>query len=265
MGAPFDHVAQNYDDRFTNSAVGQLQRSQVWTYLENLLPELGGLDILELNCGTGEDAVMFGQKGFNVVATDVSAEMLKVTESKAERLSMQHRISSRYLDLDNLDDLVFERKFDFIFSNFGGLNCISPESMHRLLRQLPELLKPHGRFVAVIMPRFCLWESFYFLGKLKFAAMFRRLSRRGTMANLHGIELQTWYYSPGQISSWSREFFLQKRVLPVGITLPPSFLNTFFHTRRRLLAWLFRIEQKIAGIRFLATVSDHYIIDLQLR
>ncbi len=42
--------------------------------------ELKGLDILELNCGTGEDAVLFSEKGFNIVATDVSEEMLKVTQ-----------------------------------------------------------------------------------------------------------------------------------------------------------------------------------------
>src|SRR6188472_3295001 len=112
MATPFDHIADNYDRVFTNSAVGQLQRKQVWQYLESMLSQLDGLEILELNCGTGEDAVLFGEKGFNVIATDISAEMLKATEIKAHRLSMKHRVTSQYLDLENFSDILFDKKFD---------------------------------------------------------------------------------------------------------------------------------------------------------
>ena len=75
-GVPNDHIASTYDASFTRTPIGQLQRKQVWTYLEKITLELKGLDILELNCGTGEDAVLFSEKGFYIVATDVSEEML---------------------------------------------------------------------------------------------------------------------------------------------------------------------------------------------
>src|SRR5688572_4981004 len=173
MGVPFDHIASSYDSSFTQTPIGQLQRRQVWNHLEKIMTELSGLDILELNCGTGEDAVLFSEKGFNIVATDVSEEMLKVTQEKVQQYSMQHRISSQYLDLDSFDDSLFEKKFDLVFSNFGGLNCITPESFQKLLNKLPGILTPQGRFVAVIMPKFCLWESIYFLLKFQFKNAFR--------------------------------------------------------------------------------------------
>ena len=177
MAAPFDHIASTYDSVFTQSAIGQLQRKQVWQYLEQITPELQGLEILELNCGTGEDAVLFSEKGFNIVATDVSEEMLKVTQQKAHQFSMQNKISSHYLDLDSFDETLFDKKFDLVFSNFGGLNCINPESFRKLLQKLPHILNPKGRFVAVIMPKFCLWESLYFLARFQFKNVFRRWTR----------------------------------------------------------------------------------------
>src|SRR5690242_3344272 len=137
MGVPFDHMATSYDSVFTNSAIGQLQRSHVWKYIESILPQLNGIDMLELNCGTGEDAVLFSDRGFNIVATDISEEMLKVTQQKVQQYSMQHRISSQYLDLESFSETSFNKKFDLIFSNFGGLNCINPQSLQTLLKKLP--------------------------------------------------------------------------------------------------------------------------------
>jgi ubiquinone/menaquinone biosynthesis C-methylase UbiE len=153
MAAPFDHIA-TFDSVLTRSAIGQLQRKQVWNYLERIAPDLDGLEILELNCGTGDDALLFSEKGFNIVATDVSEEMLKVTVQKANQFSMQNKISSHYLDLDSFDETLFDKKFDLIFSNFGVTNCINPEALRKLLHKIPSLLSPGGRFIAVVMPKF---------------------------------------------------------------------------------------------------------------
>lgn len=79
---PFDHIASPYDSLFSRSAIGLLQRKTVWKYIEGVLPELNGFEMLELNCGSGEDAVLFGERGFNLVATDISEETMKLTEKK---------------------------------------------------------------------------------------------------------------------------------------------------------------------------------------
>jgi ubiquinone/menaquinone biosynthesis C-methylase UbiE len=235
MGVPFDHIASTYDSSFTRTPIGQLQRKQVWSYLEKITTELKGLDILELNCGTGEDAVLFSEKGFNIVATDVSEEMLKVTQEKVQQYSMQHKISSQYLDLDSFDDSLFEKKFDLIFSNFGGLNCINPESLKKLLEKIPAILSPGGRLVAVIMPKFCLWESLYFFWKLQFNNIFRRWTKEGVEAGLLGANIKTWYYHPAQIRKWTSKRFEVVATKPVGLALPPSYLQKFFSTHRRFL------------------------------
>jgi ubiquinone/menaquinone biosynthesis C-methylase UbiE len=265
MAVPFDHIATTYDATFTQSAIGQLQRKRVWNYLEEIIPQLRGFEILELNCGTGEDALMFGEKGFNIVATDVSEEMLKVTQQKAHQFSMQNKISSHYLDLDSFDETLFDKKFDLIFSNFGGLNCINPQSLQALIRKMPRLLSPGGRFVAVIMPKFSLWESAYFLLKFRFLKAFRRWTSREVVADLQGIGVKTWYFRPRQIRAWSSNHFTCVVTHPIGFALPPSYVDNFFIKRPRLLKRLDKIEQKLGRISFLSGMADHFLIDLKLK
>ena len=51
----FDSLAAKYDDLFTRSVIGRAQRGAVWEALVDRFEP--GAHILELNCGTGEDAV----------------------------------------------------------------------------------------------------------------------------------------------------------------------------------------------------------------
>ena len=265
MGVPFDHIASTYDSVFTNTAIGQIQRKSVWAYIEKVIPELGGFEMLELNCGTGEDALLFGERGFNILATDISHEMLKVTNKKAAQYSMQNRISSHYLDLDAFDETIFDKKFDLVFSNFGGLNCINPQSMKTLLQKLPLILKPGGRFIGVAMPKFCLWESFYFLCKLEPRNIFRRWTSKEVLAYLHGATVKTWYYFPNDLKQAAKEYFDFIAVKPVGVSVPPSYLENFFINKRWLLNFLNATERMIFRGSLWGRLSDHYIIDLKVK
>src|SRR5690349_668581 len=221
------------------------------------MPELKGLEILELNCGTGEDALLFSEKGFNIVATDVSEEMLKVTMQKASQYSMQNKISSHYLDLDSFDETLFEKKFDLIFSNFGGLNCINPESLQKLLQKIPRILSPGGRFVGVIMPKFCAWETLYFSLKFQFKKAFRRWTTKEVMADLQGAFVKTWYFSPRQLKKWAESKFKLMAIKPIGIALPPSYLESFFSRKKRLLKGLHGVEKKLNRFGSLSGAADH--------
>lgn len=264
MAVPFDHIASTYDSIFSNTAIGQLQRKSVWKYIEKVMGELKGFEMLELHFGSGEDADVFSEQGFNLVATDIGSEMLKLTNKKSEQFSMQDGISSHYLDLENFDGSFFDKKFDLIFSNFGGMNCINPESLKSLLNKLPMILNPGGRFIGIVMPKFCAWETIYFTLRFQFKKAFRRLTPNEVITTVDGINLKTWYYTPGQIKKWSKEKFKVVSVNPVGIILPPAYLETFTKFGNGLLMRLNYFERKISNTGLLAGLSDHFIIDLKL-
>ena len=55
----FDSLAAKYDDLFTRSMIGRAQRGAVWDALIDTFEP--GSHILELNCGTGEDALFLAR------------------------------------------------------------------------------------------------------------------------------------------------------------------------------------------------------------
>lgn len=261
---PFDHIASTYDSLYTHSPIGLLQRKRAWKYIESVLPELKGFEMLELNCGTGEDAVLFGEGGLNIVATDITEEMLKITQKKAEQYSMQNKISSHFLDLETFNENLFDKKFDLIFSNFGGINSINPASLKSLFNILPQLLNPGGRFVGVVMPRFCAWETIFFVLRFQFGKAFRRFTSKDSPCENPGTNTKTWYYHPSQLTAFSKEHFRVVSLRPIGVALPPAYLERFFTLKRRWLLRLNKIEKKFSKSSLFSGVSDNYIIDLQL-
>ena len=106
MAVPFDHIDVKNDASLTPYAIGQFQRKAVWDYLSRVTTTLDGFEILELNVGSGDDALLFGDKDFNIVATDISEVTQKVTIQKNAPFSLQGNISSQYLDLDGINETV---------------------------------------------------------------------------------------------------------------------------------------------------------------
>ena len=76
--ALFDALAATYDKDFTFTVVGKAQRQQVYDHIDAIISVPKALDILELNCGTGEDALYFASKGHQITATDISADLALV-------------------------------------------------------------------------------------------------------------------------------------------------------------------------------------------
>ena len=128
-------------------------RKNIREHVLKLLKE--GDKILELNAGTGLDAVFFAQKGFYVHTTDISDGMLNQLKKKVLLNNLQNKISIQKLSFTNLDE-VKNKKFDYIFSNFAGLNCI--QDLKVVTKNLPSLLKPGGKVTFVMMPTVCPWE-----------------------------------------------------------------------------------------------------------
>jgi ubiquinone/menaquinone biosynthesis C-methylase UbiE len=265
MYSAFDSVAIDYDAKFTQTKIGGVQRKIVWTYLNKILEGKSNLKILELNCGTGEDAVWLAKKGHNVLATDISEEMLHITEQKALHNQLSDRIETRKIDLTKIEKSDLNENFDLIFSNFGGINCIPYESLYDLPNTLIKLIKPSGRLIMVIMPTFCLWEIFYFALKLNFKKAFRRSSTKGVRTKINEMVLLANYYTPVTIKRIFRKKFISIAVKPVGFFIPPSYLEKFFSSKDKAFKLLCRLESSISNSSILANYSDHFLIDFENR
>lgn len=262
--AGFDGLAEGYDRQFTGSATGRLQREVVYRFMENKTAP--GAAVLELNCGTGEDALWLARRGCRVLATDLSAPMVAQAAAKARAAGLEQQIQTAVFDMRllgrNLPAGNPAPPYDLIWSNFGGLNCLNPDELHRLGAALPALLRPGGYFAAVVMGRFCAWESLYFLLKGRPQAAMRRLNGGPVRARLNAeTHIDTWYYAPAELRRVCPELSVRS-VQPVGCWVPPSYLDPWFARRPRLLAPLAFVENKSRG-RLWAWAADHFLILFQ--
>jgi hypothetical protein len=151
------------------------------------------------------------------------------------------------------------RPFDLIFSNFGGLNCLSPEETRALAGRLHALLRPGGRLFLVYMSRKCLWEQLYHLLKGLPEKARRRLDSGPVAAKLGGETVEVWYYDPRELAGLFHPHFRQTGLYPIGLFTPPSYLEDFFKRRRRSLGVLAALD-RLVPFPALANYADHFAI-----
>ncbi len=251
----FDVHAENYDQDFTNSIIGKAQRDRVFHFINKQQILKNKLQILEINCGTGYDANYFSKNGHSVLATDISYEMIQVAKQKYK----DSNIEFKQLDIKDISTESFTQKFDLIFSNFGGLNCLSPQELKSFLNISDSLLKSKGKMALVIMPKLCIWERFYFILKGEIRKAKRRNTNKSVLANVEGVKVPTWYYNPKEVVSLASNQYKTIAIKPIGLKIPPSYLEPFFKNIKGFLKMLIWAEELFSN-RFWAKYSDHYLI-----
>ncbi|WP_044400310.1 bifunctional 2-polyprenyl-6-hydroxyphenol methylase/3-demethylubiquinol 3-O-methyltransferase UbiG [Lacinutrix sp. Hel_I_90] len=257
MKADFDIASRAYDTVFTFSNIGKAQRNRVFKYINPFLKQGKKLSILELNCGTGADAIQFGQLGHSVIATDISDGMITTATAKPH----PENVSFQLQDINTLTATTFNKTFDLIFSNFGGLNCLSQQQLQSFLKESSLLLKPKGKLILVIMPKNCLWEYLYFSLKRNFKKAKRRNTTKSVLANVEGIHVETWYYNPKDIISLTSDLYTLEKLKPIGLTIPPSYFEKSILAKKPLLSLFKSIDNRVTG-KFWAKYADHFLIEL---
>ncbi|MDN3664297.1 class I SAM-dependent methyltransferase [Algibacter miyuki] len=260
MDNDFDIAATKYDATFTFSNIGKAQRHRVYKYIKPIIQTETQLNILELNCGTGEDAICFSKLGHQVIATDISEAMIAVSKAKKHSSNLKFIVQ----DINTLHETSFNQKFDFIFSNFGGLNCLSKPQLEQFLKSAKKLLTPSGKLVLVIMPKKCLWENLYFSLKGDFKKAIRRNTSKSLEVHVDGVTVKTWYYNPEDIINLTTNRFYINKIKPIGLAIPPSYLENSILTKKVVLS-IFKGIDAIATPTFLAKYADHFLIELQLK
>jgi ubiquinone/menaquinone biosynthesis C-methylase UbiE len=255
MGNSFDSAAAGYDQAFTHSVIGRLQRRYVRERLAKILDTHQPKKILEVNCGTGEDALWLSAQNYEVTATDISEAMIGVAKSK----SGAQPVVFKTVDLNAIGTYFKTEQFDLIFSNFGGLNCLSEVQLELFFKNASALLSENGKLALVVMPKNTLWEQFYFFSKAKFGEMSRR-KKDSAIANVDGESVLTYYYNPEETVRLADYYFSFKSVHPIAFFIPPSYLESFFKSKPRLISALDRLESTVKNRKGLSKYADHYFI-----
>jgi ubiquinone/menaquinone biosynthesis C-methylase UbiE len=231
----FSRTAEKYDSFAQDHPHLTRMRRKVYSHVMRYLPR--GARILELNAGTGTDAVQLAQRGYFVHATDIAAGMLSRLQDKVNQLELRDHITTEersFLSLESIQG----GPFDAVFSDLGGLNCIP--DLTPVIRQLPQVLKVGGIVTWVLMPHVCLWEmAEMFRGD--FSLAFRRFSRGSVRANLEGLHFDVYYFSPRQVIRWFGNDFELISLEGLSVITPTAESKNFarwYPRWYRALSWL---------------------------
>jgi len=246
-------LAADYDSHFTSTSLGLLLRQAVWRRLDARFAS--GDRVLELGCGTGEDAVHLAQRGVRVLATDVSPAMVEEARSKAALAGVEKLVEVRPLAIDELGTL--SETFDGAFSNFGGLNCVA--DLAGVARGLAARLRPGAPLLLCVMGPYVPWEWLHLLVRCRPSEAFRRLRRGGTQ--WRGLTVR--YPSIRRLRQDFAPGFRLTRVSAVGALLPTTELGGWARRHPRLLSSLARLERRFDTLPPLPWLADHYLAELE--
>lgn len=279
VATAFDALAARYDEHFTAHPGGRIVREAVWRVTDTLFS--AGDRILDLGCGTGADAVHLAERGCDVVALDASPAMVERTRAAAQAAgpTVDRCVRAAVADIadaawwaaadaaetvvDGVDGGMRDdgrRGFDGALSDFGVLNCI--DDLGPLGDALAARMAPGGHFVAVVMARFCAWETAAgVLGGDRRRAT-RRWSGR-SMADLGTGPWPVWYRTPGGIARGLGPSWSLVRGVPIGAVVPPTWALRAGGRFDR--PWLWRAWSVLeAAVRRVPTASawaDHVLLD----
>lgn len=255
----FSRTAEKYDSFGEGHPHLTRMRNKVYAHVRRYVPQ--GARILELNAGTGTDAVQLAQRGYSVHATDIAPGMLNRLQDKVNTLGLRDRVTMEqhsFLSLENVQGAPF----DAVFSDLGGLNCVP--DLTPVIRQLPKILKPGGVVTWVLMPHVCLWEVAEVM-RGNFSLAFRRFSRGKVRANLEGLNFDVYYFSARQVLKWFGSEFELLALEGLSVVTPTAESRNFAKWHPGLYRALSWLDDKLSPHWPWSGWGDFYILTMRYK
>lgn len=224
--------------------------------------------VLEYGCGSAGMSAYLAQRGYRVVASDLSINALKVAALNAHQHLTPEAHPRFHKTAGDTFALPFaDATFDVVMS-YGLLEHFGPEALDKALREISRTLRPGGMFIAdIVHGRFSVrqvgvwlsliasllfhaatfrWQKLRMLPKAYLSHYFENdldehaWAQALTRAGLTGVQVRICHpYSPLALSGWSERFYV--RLLTWGLPLWRWFDQTQ-PTWGRYWGWLYLAE-----------------------
>jgi SAM-dependent methyltransferase len=254
----WNSAAETYAQAFTDTSVGKMWREAVWRELDaGFRP---GERVLELNCGTGIDAVHLAHKGVAVLGCDISSRMVQLARQRAAAEAPESNLPDfRVVATEQLAMLQSEAKFDGAFSNFSGLNCV--QDLTAVRRDLASLLKPGARVFLCMLGRFAPWEKLWYLAHADWKNAFRTFQSSDNVSVQDGVRVQ--YPSRKKIVELFTPEFTLRKWKGIGIAVPPSYMERWALRFSGITRGLNRVDRVIGDMPILRSFGGCLLFEFE--
>ena len=257
----WDKEAQHYDEKFHSSLISLLMRKRNIQLFETYFARKGHL--LELGCGTGDEAIWLARRGHRITALDISSEMIETAKRKAQDAGLSEFITFRVLPIENLSQIEGNGVFDGFISSFGPLSCVL--NLEKVTWELDRLIKPNSYAVISVLNKICLYELFYYLKKGRLRKTVRRFNYSPVGVKIVDNEplVPCNFYTKGELIRKFPGTFSCVECFTYPIVLPPSFLPISSGTLRRRMDLKLKMERAASEVPFLRSMGDHLFLVLR--
>ncbi len=238
-----------------------LQRKSTWSFMEPLFTKRRA-EVLELNCGSGDDTFWMASYCYSITATDQSGELITLAESK-KILKGVKNVAFEECGLFDLRKKLLGQQYDFIYSGCGGLNYYNEPELETLSKDFAELLYPGGKMLVVVKGKYCLWETLYFLKKLKLVNALKRWDNKAVHENVDEGMVERWYYSVKNLEKIFRPHFSLVGANSIGVATPPAFMNDYFKHKQSRLNRLNQIDNLLTRFNILSNFGDFTMLTFE--
>lgn len=244
VSGAFDSASEEYDHSIGSNFINVFTRERsIREVLRRVRPDEV---VLEIGCGTGTEAIRISKHVKTVVATDVSPAMVSLVRRKVEARRLQGKVEALRLGAVEIGDArnhLPEGRVRVAYSFNGALNC--ELQIGRFPRELWDLMEPEGVFVCSVRTDFCLEESLFRAGRLKFGKLAPR-KRQPIMVSVGGQDIPAYYYNPGRFARLFAPYFRVEKIVGLPAVVPPPSMNDIYVKLRSILSPLELAEAALA-------------------
>src|SRR5437867_1033120 len=262
----YDLITTTYDSVEAANWVGRRLRKRMQAALFRTFSP--GSRVLEIGCGTGIEALALAARGVDVVATDLSGDMVRHVQEKAASQGLRNIVTRSLAahDIGHLMEEFGEQGFDGAYSHGGVLN-MDPQ-IDGVASGLRELLRRGGRFLCSVVNQTSLFEALFYPLVLRPRKGYRRLGRVVPIpiTRLEGFRkyvVPTRFYSPRQFLQVFDGAFQLRRLEGLEILLPPWNLSDWIERLDPLARGVEAFENVIADKAPFNSWGSIFLADLE--
>ena len=254
----YDALAARYDRIPEENRINRILRARSLDRLRALFRP--GQHILEIGCGTGDEAIELAALGVRVLAVDPSPEMVRIARGKAEDRGVGDRVTFREASAREIGSIPWgTSRFDGAYASFSL--AYEPD-LRPVAAALREIVRP-GATLAVSLPsRVCLSEWVASVAAMRPSIAGRRLRPwHGHKVGEFSVPIRS--HTPTGLARAFAPAFVLLRWEAMTCLVPPPSMNRVYGRLDGLADAIERADAVLRRTRVFRSVGDHFLAELR--